>query len=296
MDTASLPSPFTSPQSLSARIGRADAPLLLDVRPEARFADSPWLIAGAVRCAADDVEALAAAGPAREVVVYCVYGHELSRQAAAVLKRHGWRASFLAGGFEGGEDGVDASEDIRAWRASGLPMIRKRSDLGVTGAKPSRWITRGRPKIDRIACPWLIRRFIDPRAVFLYVPASSVLDQAKRLNAVAFDVPGGAITHVGDRCSFDALLGTFAIQDAALQLLAHIVRGADTDRLDLAPQSAGLLAVSLGLSELHADSDAAMLEAALPIYDALHAWCRMQVAGSTEVHRWNPEGAAGGRA
>jgi hypothetical protein len=171
--------------------------------------------------------------------------------------------------------------------------------LGVPplqGEQPSRWITRERPKIDRIACPWLIRRFIDPRAEFFYVPTAQVLAQAQALGAAAYDIPGAPVSHVGALCSFDALLQGFDLHDAALDLLATIVRGADTDRLDLAPQSAGLLAFSLGLSRLHAQDDHAMLEAALPLYDALYAWCRDRVAAQDESHNWKPETMTGARA
>ncbi len=171
---------------------------------------------------------------------------------------------------------------------------RKRPDLGVTGEQPSRWITRERPKIDRIACPWLVLRFIDPRAEFFYEPTAQVFEEAKRLNAVAYDIPGAPISHEGELCSFDTLLRAFDLHDAALDLLATIVRGADTDRLDLAPQAAGLLAVSLGLSQLHQD-DHAMLEAALPVYDALYAWCRQAVAGQDEKHNWKPETMMGAK-
>ena len=168
----------------------------------------------------------------------------------------------------------------------GLPEVRKRLDLGVTGEAPSRWITRERPKIDRIACPWLVRRFIDPAAEFFYVPTPQVFDEAKRLGAVAYDIPGAPISHDGELCSFDTLLAAFDLDDPALLALARIVRGADTDRLDLAPQSAGLLAFSLGLSRLHAADDHAMLEAAMPLYDALYAWCR---SAQGEPHSWNPD-------
>jgi hypothetical protein len=172
---------------------------------------------------------------------------------------------------------------------------RMRPDLGVTGLQASRWITRERPKIDRLACPWLVRRFIDPDAGFLYVPAAQVLEEARRRGALAYDIPGAPLSHDGELCSFDAVLAAFDLQDEALDLLARIVRGADTDRLDLAPQSAGLLAVSLGLSQLHAD-DGALLEAAMPLYDALYAWCRQKVAGQAETHTWNPVVPAGARA
>jgi hypothetical protein len=159
------------------------------------------------------------------------------------------------------------------------------------GAAPSRWITRARPKIDRIACPWLVLRFIDPRAEFFYVPTDQVFAEAQRLGAVPYDIPGAPITHQGECCSFDALLQAFALDDPALAVLAGIVRGADTDRLDLAPQSAGLLALSLGLSQMH-DDDHAMLQAALPMYDALYAWCR---TARGERHGWDPQSMQGGR-
>ncbi|MDB5859814.1 MAG: hypothetical protein JWQ76_3503 [Ramlibacter sp.] len=138
---------------------------------------------------------------------------------------------------------------------------------------PTRWITRARPKIDRIACPWLVLRFIDADARFFYVPVDQVFGEARRLDAVAYDLPGAPITHDGERCSFDALMRAYDLDDPGLQRLATIVRGADTGRPELAPQSPGLLAFSQGLSLLHAD-DHAMLQAALPLYDALYAWCR----------------------
>jgi rhodanese-related sulfurtransferase len=280
VDTASH---SISPAELAALLGRPDAPLLLDVRREARFAQAPSLLAAAQRCAPEDIAGLAASQPPREVVVYCVYGHEVGQQAAQALRAAGWSARFLAGGIEGGEGGVDAPQDIAAWRAQGLPQIRKRPDLGVTGEKPSRWITRERPKIDRIACPWLVRRFIDPRAQFFYVPAAQVFEEAARLGAVAYDIEGAPISHEWERCSFDALLRAFDLHDAALATLAGIVRAADTNRLAMAPQAAGLLAVSLGLSRMHAD-DHAMLAAAMPVYDALHAWCR---SAQAETHIWS---------
>ena len=138
-----------------------------------------------------------------------------------------------------------------------------------------RWITRARPKIDRIACPWLIRRFIDPEAEFLYVPAASVGEAAERTGATPYDVSGVAFGHHGEHCSFDAFLRNYAIADPALDRLARIVRGADTGRPDLAPQSAGLLALSEGL-KLNFANDHAMLAQGMVVYDALYAWCREQ--------------------
>jgi hypothetical protein len=149
--------------------------------------------------------------------------------------------------------------------------------------RPSRWITRERPKIDRIACPWLVLRFLDPNAEFFYVPTPAVFDEARRLNAIAYDSPGAPISHQGELCSFDTLKNAFGLRDPSLATLARIVRGADTDRLDLAAQSAGLLAFSLGLSRMHGD-DHAMLAAALPLYHALYAWCKWEQG---EGHNWN---------
>jgi hypothetical protein len=146
------------------------------------------------------------------------------------------------------------------------------------------WITRARPKIDRIACPWLISRFIDPQAEFVYVTAADVLRIAAETGATPYDIPGVEMGHDGDLCSFDAFLKKYQLSDPALAQLATIVRGADTARLDLAPEAAGLLAISLGLSHNYAD-DHAMLAQGMVIYDALYAWCQ---DGQAETHRWAP--------
>ena len=300
MDTLNNPPFFISPDVLAARRGHADAPLLLDVRREAKFIASPLMLAGALRCKPEDVAAFAASQPPREVLVYCVYGHKVSEEAVAEFRAAGWKASALAGGFEGGEDGVDSASAIASWRVTPLVTMRKRPDWGVTGEQPSRWITRERPKIDRVACPWLIRRFIDPRAEFFYVPTAQVFSEAARLKAVAYDIPGAPVSHEGELCSFDVLLRAFEIEDAAVDRLARIVRGADTDRLALEPQCAGLLAMSLGLSRLHTD-DHAMLEAAMPLYDALYAWCASEAKAvwqgtAPETHSWKPETMPGASA
>ena len=150
-----------------------------------------------------------------------------------------------------------------------------------------KWVTRARPKIDRIACPWLIARFIDPAAEFLYVPAAQVLMVAEETGAIPYDIPGVEYGHVGELCSFDAFLRLHNLTDPALHQLAVIVRGADTGRLDLAPQCAGLLAQSLGLSALYAD-DHAMLEHGRIMYDAYYAWLR-QAQG--ESHSWQAAGS-----
>jgi hypothetical protein len=147
-----------------------------------------------------------------------------------------------------------------------------------------KWITRERPKIDRIACPWLIARFIDPLAEFLYVPAGDVRRLAAETAAVPYDIPDVELSHVGEFCSFDAFLDKYQLNDLALRQLAVIVRGADTSRLDLSPQSAGLYALSLGLSRNFAD-DHEMLRYGMVMYDALYAWCQH---GQSETHNWPP--------
>jgi hypothetical protein len=204
------------------------------------------------------------------VVVYCVRGHEVSQQAAAAVRAAGRDARYLEGG-------------ITAWAELGLPL-RKRVAMPSNG-----WVTRERPKIDRIACPWLIRRFIDPEAAFLFVPTDRVFDVAATTRATAYDIPGAEpFSHDGELCSFDAFLKVYDIEDRALDALALIVRGADTARLELTPQSAGLLALSLGLSANFPD-DHAMLEHGMVMYDALYAWCR-SLQG--ETHNWTPPASA----
>lgn len=148
-----------------------------------------------------------------------------------------------------------------------------------------RWITREHPKIDRVACPWLIARFIDHEAEFVFVPPSRVPEEAAALGAIPFDVEGVELSHDGPLCSFDAFLAKYQIRDPALDTIATIVRGADTARLDLAPQCAGLLAVSLGMSRLFRD-DHEMITHGFVVYDALYAWCR---EAADETHTWNPQ-------
>lgn len=272
---------FISRTALFARLGQAGAPWILDVRRPERFDASTHRVAGALRTLPPD-------GADRDVIVYCVHGHEVSQRAARELRAAGRRAWALEGGMDGGEPGVDGSAFIGRVRAEPLPVLRQRRDLGVSGEAPSRWITRERPRIDRIACPWLVRRFIDPLAEFHFAPTAEVLARAQALGAVAFDIPGAPITHVGECCSFDALIDAFGLQLPALDRLATIVRGADTDRLDLDPVSAGLLAVSLGLARLHEGDDHALLAAGLPVYDALYAWCAAEQRRDNETHTWRP--------
>jgi rhodanese-related sulfurtransferase len=267
MDTVSI-----SLRSLYEQVGSPEAPRVLDVRRDAAYAADARMLPGALRPAGDLHEFTSTCARGRPVAVYCVHGHEVSQAAAESLRRGGIDARYLEGGIEG-------------WIGAGLPTMRRHPEWGVPGG--SSWITRERPKIDRVACPWLIQRFIDPLAAFHYVPTKRVFDEAEARGAIAFDIPGATVTHRGERCSFDALIEDFALSDAALDRLATIVRGADTDRLDLAPQCAGLLATSLGLSQRHAD-DHEMLAHAMPVYDGLYAWCRREIEGGNEVHNWNP--------
>jgi rhodanese-related sulfurtransferase len=257
--------------SLRSLLGTPRAPLVIDVRKPPAFDADPVMIASALRRAHDSVDAWAAAlSRGRDVVVYCVHGHDVSQGAARALGVRGVPARYLEGGIEG-------------WKAAGAPTMRKVQDIGHGAPAATRWVTRERPKIDRVACPWLVRRFLDPLAAFDYVPPERVIGAARETGAIPYDVPGVRFSHRGERCSFDAMIEDFGLRDPALNTLAVIVRGADTARLDLAPQAAGLLAVSLGLSRVHAE-DAAMLEAAMPVYDALYAWCR---EAQGEAHSWN---------
>jgi rhodanese-related sulfurtransferase len=225
-------------------------PLVIDVRRNERFQESTYVVKGAVRrdpaALADWAKTLPRAA---SVVVYCVHGHEVSQNASKALG-----ARYLEGGIE-------------AWREMGGDLSNKPRNSA------SRWVTRERPKIDRIACPWLVRRFIDPGAEFLYVRAAEVKRIAEKETATPYDVADVEFTHVGERCSFDAFLDKFHLKDPALDALATIVRGADTSRLDLAPQSPGLLAISQGLS-MNFPDDHQMLEHGMVMYDALYAWCR----------------------
>ena len=151
-----------------------------------------------------------------------------------------------------------------------------------------KWVTRERPKIDRIACPWLVVRFIDREPEFLFVPPSRVTVVAEETGAIPYDVPGVELSHVGELCSFDAFLERYGLEDPALKQLAVIVRGADTGKPELAPQASGLLAISLGLSAVFAD-DHEMLRHGMIVYDALYAWCR---SCQDETHSWPPDMSA----
>jgi rhodanese-related sulfurtransferase len=245
---------------------------VLDVRREPAFAAATRLLPGALRVAPDDTAAFGLLPRDRAIVAVCVHGHEVSQGVARALAAAGADAMFLEGGIAG-------------WEAAGLPTMAKASALGIPAlpATPTRWVTRERPKIDRIACPWLVRRFIDPLAQFLYVPSDKVREVAEREHAIPYDVPEVRISHrgpEGELCSFDTLLAECGLDDPCLAELARIVRGADTGKPELTPQSAGLLAISLGLSVNYPD-DHAMLKQGMVVYDALYAWIRTARA---EVH------------
>jgi rhodanese-related sulfurtransferase len=261
--------PF-APSDLYRHLGGHNYPLVIDVRKAAAFDADDRMLPGAVRIPPEQLNAWDPTH-GRPLVTYCVHGQEVSQRAAAALRDRGFHATHLEGGIE-------------LWRELGMPLLRKVPPLGVPGDKPSRWITRERPKIDRIACPWLIRRFIDPTAQFFYVPTSQVMAMADKIRAVPYDISGAPLEHDGERCSFDAFLAAFDLHDPSLEDLASIVRGADTGKLQLTPQSAGLLAISLGLSNNFPD-DHAMLGHGIVIYDALYAWCRYV---RDEKHNWTP--------
>ena len=148
-----------------------------------------------------------------------------------------------------------------------------------------KWITRERPKIDRIACPWLIKNFIDSEAEFIYVPKTEVFDKAKELNAIPYDIPGAEYTHEGSYCTFDYIVKKHGLTDPVIQQIAVIVRGADTDSFQLAPQAAGLWAISAGLSYNFKD-DHEMLTIGMKIYDALYSWAKYV---QDEKHTWQPK-------
>jgi rhodanese-related sulfurtransferase len=252
-------------RDLQQRLGAFPPPTLVDVRRAPAFDEDPHIIKGAVKRAPEAIAAWARdLEPWRPVVVYCVHGHEVSQNAAAFLRAAGFEARHLEGGIAG-------------WRESG----------GATAAyvAPSRWVTRERPKIDRIACPWLIRRFLDPAAEFFYVPNREVRAFAAANGATAYDIPDVTYSHLGPECSFDSFIRIHALAHPALDTLANIVRGADTSALQLAAQAPGLLSVSLGLSAMFAD-DHAMLKWGMLVYDSLYAWCR---EAQDDAHGWYPE-------
>lgn len=269
-----MPAPDAiSCEQLARLLGIPKSPTILDVRREAVRTSDPRLLPGA-RCLSeaeispDKLTSLAAelSGP---VVVVCAEGHRLSQGTAAWLRHEGVQAEYMLGGQA-------------AWVAAGLPLIDPGRITARDAQGRSVWVTRSRPKIDRIACPWLIRRFIDPRAVFLFVAPAEVQGVAERFGAMPYDIEGVFWSHRDALCTFDVLLSEFGLSTPALDRLALIVRGADTARPDLAPECAGLLAASLGLSRMYSD-DLAQLEAGIALYDAFYRWAR---DATDEAHNW----------
>ncbi|MEO1612866.1 MAG: chromate resistance protein ChrB domain-containing protein, partial [Pseudomonadota bacterium] len=222
-----------TPQQLSRLIGCPDAPVLVDVRIDEDFDADPRLIPGAFRWRCDEIEALAPRLAGRRVVVICWKGLKLSQGAAAMLRVNDVIADTLQGGALG-------------WAEAGLPTVAAAAVPPRDGAGRTLWVTRQRPKIDRVACPWLIRRFVDPTARFLFVAPSEVELVAEKFGAEPFDVAGVRFTHRDDGCTFDAMLEAFALDHPALRTVAEIVRGADAARPDLAAEAKGLMAISFG--------------------------------------------------
>ena len=248
-----------SAQQLARLVGLPNAPEIVDVSIDEDFQDDPYLVPGARRWSHQALDQFVPRAATGRLILVCQKGQKLSQGAAALLRNRGFSAEYLEGGNLG-------------WRDGGLPRVDAQVIDGL-GHRPTRWVTRHRPKVDRIACAWLITRFIDPAAEFLYVSPSAVEAVANKFDAIPFDIAGTRFGHHGDECSFDALLQEFGLDYPPLNHLALLVRGADTERLDLAPQAAGLLAVSLGLSRMYKD-DNQQLDAGLLLYDALYRWCR----------------------
>lgn len=263
-----------SAAKLSRLVGLPDAPVIIDVRIPEDIAADPRLLPNADQRSHKDVADWAGAYAGRRVVVSCQRGLKLSEGVAAWLRHHGVAAENLAGGFE-------------AWRAVGGLLVSSERLPPRDSKGRTLWVTRTRPKVDRIACPWLIRRFVDREAVFLFVSPSEVADVADRFGATPFDIDGVFWSHRGERCTFDVMIEAFGLASPALDRLAGIVRAADTAALDSAPQAAGLLAASLGLSRMFRD-DLAQLNAGMLLYDAFYRWCR---DASEETHNW-PAGPA----
>jgi rhodanese-related sulfurtransferase len=260
-----------STEKLFRLIGTPKCPIIVDVRTEDDYAADPRLIPGAIRRSHAEISAWAQEFRDRNTVVVCQRGLKLSQGAAAWLRHFGVPSDSLEGGTE-------------AWAQADLPMIPAAKLPPRNRQGHTIWVTRARPKIDRIACPWLIRRFVDPGAVFLFVAPSEVEGVAECFGATPFDIEAENVfwTHRGDLCTFDVMVDEFGLATEPLRRLALIVRGADTARLDLAPEAPGLLAASLGLSRMYSD-DLAQLEAGLGLYDAFYRWCR---DATQETHNW----------
>jgi rhodanese-related sulfurtransferase len=259
-------------EKLVRLVGIPKCPAIIDVQTDEDFAADRLLIPGAVRRPFASVGDWAPEFKGRSAVVVCQKGLKLSQGVAAWLRHAGVPAEALEGG-------------VLAWKEAGLPLVPDAKLPARDRQGRTVWVTRARPKVDRIACPWLIRRFVDPDAVFLFVVPSEVQGVAERFDATPFDVEGSGVfwSHRGEQCTFDVMVDELGLgKIEALARLAPIVRGADTGRPDLAPEAAGLLAMSLGLSRMYAD-DLEQLEAGMLLYDAFYRWCR---DATDETHNW----------
>jgi rhodanese-related sulfurtransferase len=258
-----------SADKLFRLIGTAHAPALIDVRIDEDFDACPRLIPGAVRRPHGTTSEWASQFAGRSAIVVCHKGQKLSEGTAALLRHSGVAAEILEGGFV-------------SWQQGKLPTVPFQKLPPLDGQGRTVWVTRSRPKIDRIACPWLIRRFVDPTAVFLFVAPAEVQAVAERFNAAPFDIENVHWSHRGELCTFDVMIDEFGLATPPLLRLAAMVRAADTDRLDLSPEAPGLLAASLGLSRIY-DNDLEQLSAGMLLYDAFYRWCR---DATGETHNW----------
>jgi len=261
---------------LSRLIGTPAAPVIIDVRIDEDFVQDPDLIPTARRHPHHDITALAPELNGKHAVIYCQKGKKLSQGSIAILRNHQVQAESLEGGHF-------------AWRDAGESLVPAARIPAACPGGASVWVTRHRPKIDRMACPWLIRRFVDARAQFLFVPPVEVLAVAEKFDATPFDVEEVFWSHRGDSCTFDTMLEEFCLQTDPLLHLATIIRGADTNRLDLAPEAPGLLAASLGLSRMYRD-DLEQIDAGMSLYDAFYRWAR---DATSETHDWPQPGSGG---
>ncbi|MEM6636008.1 MAG: chromate resistance protein ChrB domain-containing protein [Pseudomonadota bacterium] len=267
----SAPNQIT-PKQLLRLIGTPDCPRLIDIRTPEDFASDPFLIPASERFDHTDPQALSTALRGDRTVIICQKGKKLSQGLASFLQGAQVPAEVLQGGMFGWRD-LDGAPRVPA---AALPASFQGATL---------WVMRQRPKIDRIACPWLIRRFLDRCARFLFVAPGEVIAAAEHFGATPIDVPGAVLSHRGNRCSFDAILEDFALETDPLRRMAEVIRAADTNRHDLHPAAAGLLAISVGLSRQYRN-DHEQLNAGLGLYDALYRWAR---DGFEEGHDWSEE-------
>jgi rhodanese-related sulfurtransferase len=261
-----------SPIELWHSMATSHAPQIIDVRRRDIYEANPGLLPASVwREPTQYAQWISTLDHTRLIVVTCKAGKEISQFVTAELRGLGFNAAMLAEGYA-------------AWNEAKLPLVDRATVERFVPQRPSVWVTRRRPKIDRVACPWLIRRFIDPEAKIIFVDPDYVEAAAKEFGGTPFDIANVENSHEGERCSFDTMLKLFGLEsEPALARLALIVRGADTARSDLAPEAAGLHAVSLGLSALAGDDDHGLLRQGFVIYDALFAWLRF---AACERHNW----------